>query len=104
MTANALTPRVEALERSNEKTNEFINGNGQPGAKVRLSSLEANDKVLCEKLETKADTTLVQNISDQIAEMKKSNDRLYNAAITIAVGMIVYFVTQVIPALLKLIK
>lgn len=87
-----------------EKINKWIWGNGKKGADQSITEHNKDIESIKEDLKCKADVVMVQNISNQIAEMKKTNDRIYNAAITIAVGMAVYFLTQVVPGLLKLIN
>jgi hypothetical protein len=85
MTAASLTEKVNALETrvtcADEKTEAveaWINGNGTPGAKVRLALLEKN-----------------------VAEIKKSLDLQTKAFWGVAIGFGVWAATNLLPSIVK---
>lgn len=71
--ASAVNQKLETIIKCQEEHDHFINGNGQPGAKVRL--------------------TVVEN---SIADIKSMLNKILATSLTILGGLIVWFITQLI--------
>jgi len=81
LTTAQLTGRVETLEKTVSQHDEFIDGNGKPGAKERIGKLETN-----------------------YADIKKTLDqmtsRITGLIYTIVGAIIIYVFTSVLPGII----
>ena len=76
-----LEARIPAIEKQVEDVGEWINGNGKPGAKVRLATLESG---LC-RIES---------------QLNKLISLLTGLVITLLGGFLMYFFTNLLPRIL----
>jgi len=77
--------RINYLESDLGEIKKFVEGNGTPGAKVRLASLEDATK----------------SIKEDIADIKSMISRLTALAVTVLGAGIIWFLFTVLPAIIK---
>lgn len=77
----SIEARLPAIEKQVEDVGEWINGNGKPGAKVRLATLESG---LCR----------IEN------QLNKLISLLTGLVITLVGGFLMYFFTNLLPRIL----
>ena len=91
MTAPALTQRIEVLERSSIEYDHWINGNGNPGAKVKLAEQDAKIAAICENFE---------RLEKSIKEFTGVVLSLIGVIVTIGLPFAVWFFTSFVPSVL----
>ncbi len=86
MSAAVTDARVSAIESQVREHGEWINGNGQPGAKVRFNTLENN----------------IEQLQKDMGDIKDLLNKAFwtivvGFGLTIAAGVVSFFLYQVIP-------
>ncbi len=85
--ASMIENRLQNLEKTNCEHDEFINGNGHEGAKTTLARMDDRLKI----------------IEDRLAKIEALLDRvLWGIILTIAVGVIVWLLTWLLPRIIAL--
>lgn len=84
-TVAIIAQRLENLEKKVDGHDTFIDGNGKPGAKVEIATMQAQLRVLLEQ---------VGDIKKQLTDMTKAAWGLVTA---IGIAVVTYLLTSVLP-------
>ncbi len=84
-----IAQRVEHLEERVHRHDVWVDGNGSPGAKVVLATMQTEIKTMSRQ---------VQEIKDQLSNQSRL---MWGMVITLATGLVMFFATQVMPTIYR---